>query len=169
MSNRQATFVICHGLDSGAKAVIAEVLRFAGMQIVDPYFLISVSSATQAELGDFDAVYVSEDGSEQCKLLDRLSRVGSIDNLRITCINAASEELDEQISLEIAESLARIRVSLDQLLGASISVSEVRVGIRGFGESLPCIKFFPINSTKPSSLTLSFEKEIHGKSLNEAR
>jgi hypothetical protein len=146
MSSRHATFVICHELDSGAKAVTAEVLRFAGMQIVDPYFLISVDSASQVELGDFDAVYVSEGGSEHCKLLDRLSRVGSIDNLRITCINAASEELDDQISKEIAESLARIRVSLDQLLGASISVSEIRVGIRGFGESLPCIKFFPINS-----------------------
>jgi hypothetical protein len=32
------------------------------------------------------------------------------------------------------------------LLGSSVSVSEIRVGVRGFGESIPAISFFPINS-----------------------
>ena len=146
MNSKFATLIIQHELDLGSKAILAEVAALASTQVLDSYFLIGVGASTSIEAGDFDANYVTSAGSERCKLLDRLSRVGAIDQLRIVCLNAASEASDEQISSEIAESVIRIKTSLDQLLGASISVSEIRIGVRGFGESIPSINFFPINS-----------------------
>jgi hypothetical protein len=146
MNSKFATLIIQHELDLGSEAILAEVAALASTQVLDSYFLIGVGASTSIEVGDFDANYVTGAGSERCKLLDRLSRVGAIDQLRIVCLNAASEESDEQISSEIAESVIRIKTSLDQLLGASISVSEIRIGVRGFGESIPSINFFPINS-----------------------
>ena len=132
MNSKFATLIIQHELDLGSKAILAEVAALASTQVLDSYFLIGVGASTSIETGDFDANYVTSAGSERCKLLDRLSRVGAIDQLRIVCLNAASEESDEQISSEIAESVIRIKTSLDQLLGASVSVSEIRIGIRGY-------------------------------------
>ena len=146
MNSKFATLIIQHELDLGSKAILAEVAALASTQVLDSYFLIGVGASTSIETGDFDANYVTSAGSERCKLLDRLSRVGAIDQLRIVCLNAASEESDEQISSEIAESVIRIKTSLDQLLGASVSVSEIRIGIRGFGEPIPSIDFFPVGS-----------------------
>jgi hypothetical protein len=146
MNNKFATLIIQHDLDSGSQAILAEVASLASTQVLDSYFLIGVGASTSIVVGDFDANYVTSSGIESCKLLDRLSRVGAIDQLRIVCLNAASDDLDEQISSEIADSVVRIKASLDQLLGSSVSVSEIRVGVRGFGESIPAISFFPINS-----------------------
>jgi|GEM_PF-6898177 len=146
MNNKFATLIIQHELDLGSEAILAEVATLASTQVLDSYFLIGVRDSTTTENGDFDAIYVTSAGIERCKLLDRLSRVGTIDQLRIVCLNAASEEADDQISIEIADSVVRIKASLDQLLGSSVSVSEIRIGVRGFGESIPSISFFPINS-----------------------
>ena len=146
MNNKFATLIIQHELDTGSEAILAEVATLASTQVLDSYFLIGVRDSTSTENGDFDSLYVTGAGSESCKLLDRLSRVGAIDQLRIVCLNAASEEADDQISTEIADSVIRIKGSLAQLLGSSVSVSEIRIGVRGFGESIPSISFFPINS-----------------------
>jgi len=146
MNNKFATLIIKHELDLGSEAIVAEVAAIAGTHVLDSYFLIGVGALTSSEVGEFEATYVSILGIEHCKLLDRLSRIGAIDHLRIVCLNAASDDVDDRISNEIAESIVRIKASLDQLLGASISVSEIRIGVRGFGESIPSINFFPISS-----------------------
>lgn len=146
MNSKSVTLIIQHELDRGSRAILVEVAALAATHVLDPYLLVGVKGSTSSENGDFDATHVTGVASESCKLLDRLSRVGAIDQLRIVCVNAASEEADEQISSEIAESVIRIKDSLDQLLGASVSVSENRIGVRGFGESIPSISFFPINS-----------------------
>ena len=123
MNNKFATLIIQHELDTGSEAILAEVATLASTQVLDSYFLIGVRDSTSTENGDFDSLYVTDAGSESCKLLDRLSRVGAIDQLRIVCLNAASEEADDQISTEIADSVVRIKGSLAQLLGSSVSVS----------------------------------------------
>ena len=146
MNRRFATLIVQHSLDQGSQAIVAELASMASTQILDPYFLIGAETPAVIEAGDFDAGYVTNSGSEACKLLDRLSRIGAIDQLRIVCLNASSGDLDERISNEIAEFVVRVKVSLDQLLGASVSVSEVRIGVRGFGEPIPSIDFFPVGS-----------------------
>jgi len=146
MNRRFATLIVQHSLDQGSQAIVAELASMASTQILDPYFLIGAETPTVIEAGDFDAGYVTNSGSEHCKLLDRLSRIGAIDQLRIVCLNASSNDLDERISNEIAEFVVRVNASLDQLLGASVSVSEIRIGIRGFGEPIPSIDFFPVGS-----------------------
>ena len=146
MNRRFATLVVQHSLDQGSQAIVAELASMASTQILDPYFLIGAETPAVIEVGDFDAGYVTNSGSEACKLLDRLSRIGAIDQLRIVCLNASSGDLDERISNEIAEFVVRVKASLDQLLGASVSVSEIRIGVRGFGEPIPSIDFFPVGS-----------------------
>ena len=146
MKSESATLVIRHKSDIGSEAILSELSILAKSQVIESYFSICVEANSLDRQGDFAAEFVTAHGSEQCLLLDRLSRLGVINQVRIICLNASNETLDVMVAIDIQAIMLRVRTVLDQFLGAGISVSEIRIGIRGSGESIPSIKFFPINS-----------------------
>ncbi len=143
MELQDATILIRHASDSDARSVMTELASIGSTRILRNYFEFEVGGLDFAGT-DFDVTYFSNVGKLECRLLDQLSRLGSIGLIRLVSINAAYGD-DEQVVGEIARAIDKIKQSLGQLLGARVRVLEARIGIRGFGEAIPSADFFPIS------------------------
>lgn len=145
MQPLDTTIVLRHELDAGAGPIIRELEEFAKTRMLHSFFDLTVL-AEQEFSSDFNARFLSGHIFENCKLLDRLSRLGSLGLIRIVCIDAVMGPHDEKVVEGLSTALGRVKSSLIQLLGSRIRVVEVRIGIRGFGEAIPIQDFFPINA-----------------------
>jgi hypothetical protein len=141
------TIILHHELDDGASAIVGELEEFAATRILHNFFELTVRSNQELDYSaDFDGRFSSGSAFEDCRLLDRLSRLGSIGLIRVVCIDASGGTESEEVVSGLSTAVAKVKSSLVQLLGSRVRVIEARIGIRGFGEPLPMQEFFPINA-----------------------
>jgi hypothetical protein len=145
MQDRGATVLIRHISDVGSAAIAAELANIGTTRILNDYFEFVIEQQESLST-DFDVRHFSGEGVEECKLLDRLSRLGSIGVIRLVCVDGVPGSSDPEVVVGISEAVKQVRISLGQLLGSRVRVIEVRVGIRGFGEQIPPSEFFPIST-----------------------
>ena len=129
-----------------AAASVTEVLReLVRRKLARSFFDISVdqSDSSQARfVGSHNLV----SGVESCDVLDRLATFGTFRELRLVGLSAFGGALGEVGEKSVDFEIRRFRSSLVQLLGSQLRVADFRIGIRAFGEEIPTMPFFAIDT-----------------------
>jgi len=120
MELQDATILVRHASDSDGRSVTTELANIGSTRILRNYF--ELEAGNQDITGsDFEVTYLSSAGRHSCRLLDQLSRLGSIGLIRIVAINSAHGD-DQVIVGEISDAIDAVKQSLSQLLGARAQI-----------------------------------------------
>jgi hypothetical protein len=145
MNSSTISVLVRSSADSAAASVI-EVLRdLVKRKLAQSFFDISVEQPDSSQarfIGSHNLV----SGVEGCDVLDRLATFGTFGELRLVGLSAFGNALGEVGEKRVDFEIRRFRSSLVQLLGSQLRVSDFRVGLRAFGEEIPTLPFFAIDT-----------------------
>ncbi len=131
--------------DSAAASAIDVLRDLVRRRLVQDFFDISVEQSDSSQ-ARFIGAHNLVSGFESCDVLDRLATFGTFRELRLVGLSAFGNALGEVGEKRVDSEIRRFRMSLEQLLGSKLRVSDFRVGLRAFGEEIPTMPFFAIDT-----------------------
>lgn len=143
---RSTVSVIVRSSADLVAASVVEVLRdLVRRRLAQSFFDISVEESVSSQ-ARFVGSHNLVTGSEGCDVLDKLATFGTFRELRLVGLSAFGNALGEIGEKRVDSEIRRFRSSLVQLLGSQLRVSDFRIGLRAFGEEIPTMPFFAIDT-----------------------
>ena len=145
MSSSTVPVIVWSSSDLAAASVI-EVLRdLVKRRLAQSFFGISVDDSVSSQarfIGSHNLVT----GTEECDVLDKLATLGTFRELRLIGLSAFENALGRAGEEKVDSEIRRLRSLLTQFLGSELKVSDFRIGLRAFGEEIPTMPFFAIDT-----------------------
>jgi hypothetical protein len=143
MRPRVVTLFIHSGDDADASEILDNVALFTKCGLVSSFFDLYVTIGMSGNTS-FPGRKISASGTESCDVLGELARVGIFDELRIVALSATAT--DAKIEESVRAEVQRLKRSLSQLVHSGLVITDIRFGVRAFGETLPSTSFFAIEA-----------------------